>query len=512
MKRPVRTARVFSKANQAGRSVPPEPRSAPRGGSAGTLRPACHGWNRNRILAGTLVLTAVSNCLTGFAQAGESSSEPLSLERCIDKALGRSVDLELARLDIRAAEQAILQARAALLPHLDTRLSSGYLSGSSVTGLALLGGFEDTTELVDTSLGVKRGRDVSGPVWVSRTMLRYPIFEDGSIMGLNDAPAVASARAQKTALEWVRHLTREEVILAVTEAYLMAASSATQLALNEKKLHLLERRCAIVNEEKNLGMKIESEAEMDNSRLRGHEEALAISRVQAETARLRLAELVNPTTGEPVRIDTGLPSAPKLPDLPGLVETTLQGHPAFGAQRAAVERSAQEYRIARSRKYPAVSLKSDLIYGDDFSPPRRNLYTAYINFEIPLFDFGEREAAKEASRSKHESEQLRMRKVAEDLKTALIDLYGALHVIGQKVKTRNEVLAESATALEVARARHKAGAEAPLVVVDAEVDFLDKQLLLNEERLRELALYAALQNVMGGTWRWTHGGQEASAP
>ena len=58
------------------------------------------------------------------------------------------------------------------------------------------------------------------------------------------------------------------------------------------------------------------------------------------------------------------------------------------------------------------------------------------------------------------------------------------------------------TAFRLARSQWETGLVPQLVATDAELLLIDKKEALNDQRQKELAQFALLQNAAGGTWQW----------
>ena len=71
--------------------------------------------------------------------------------------------------------------------------------------------------------------------------LDYPVFKDGSIFGFNDAPTVEIKRAQRDALAWTAHLTREDVIYRITQVFVDTVSAQNRAEPVDRRVELLQR-------------------------------------------------------------------------------------------------------------------------------------------------------------------------------------------------------------------------------------------------------------------------------
>src|SRR5262249_25882818 len=145
-------------------------------------------------------LAVLLSILPYMAEAGESSEtlphHSLSLHECIAIALGESPALEASRFDVFSAEQAVRAAQGLLLPQVTGAADYLLFSGSRVSkfGVINLGSVTPSGSVVTaTTVG-------SAEVELYSAHLKYPLFAEGSILGLNNAPAVAEKKAKRQAL------------------------------------------------------------------------------------------------------------------------------------------------------------------------------------------------------------------------------------------------------------------------------------------------------------------------
>jgi outer membrane protein TolC len=117
-------------------------------------------------------------------------NRPLTLKDCISLALNESPALEATRLDLTSVTEQARAAHAELLPDITGRASYQLFSGSPTNKFAVID--------VGGGIGVGTGRNVDqGAVEIYSAHLAYPLFRDGSIFGLNTAPAEASRLAKR---------------------------------------------------------------------------------------------------------------------------------------------------------------------------------------------------------------------------------------------------------------------------------------------------------------------------
>ena len=162
---------------------------------------------------------------------------PLTLHDCIAIALGESPALEASRFDVLSAAQEVRAAQGMALPLLTGSAQYQLFSGSQLSkfGVLNLGNVTPNGTVVTSNTVGWSEVELYG------AHLSYPLFNDGSILGLNNAPAIAEKKAKKQALAWTVNLTREEVIYRIIDEFVTTVSARNRMALAERRVKLLDQ-------------------------------------------------------------------------------------------------------------------------------------------------------------------------------------------------------------------------------------------------------------------------------
>src|SRR5437899_3794037 len=207
----------------------------------------------NKVAACLVALLSILPCMS---KAGEGSAtlphHPLTLRGCVAIALGESPALEASRFDVFSADQAVRAAQGMLLPQITGGADYLLFSGSRVSkfGVINLGSVSPNGSVVTaSSVG-------SAEVELYSAHLKYPLFADGSILGLNNAPAVAEKKAKKQALAWTVNLTREEVIYRITDEFVTTVSARNRMGLAERRVKLLDQKVSITQKQQKHVLKL----------------------------------------------------------------------------------------------------------------------------------------------------------------------------------------------------------------------------------------------------------------
>ena len=420
---------------------------------------------------------------------------PLTLQDCIAIALGESPKLEATRFDLLAAGEEIRAAQASLWPNLKGSATGEAFSGEQTGKFRIV-----TTVPSGGGVNANRKVDLAG-IGIGGLKLEYPVFKDGSIFGFNDAPAVEIKRAQRNALAWTAHLTREEVIYRVTQVFVDTVSAQNRVQPIDRRVALLQRSVDIHKEEQEKGLLLPIDVKVVTEQLNDARSLSKIIHEQAVAGYLGLTRLLGLPSSSHIRVNSTLPEPPTPPDAAQLFHTMLALHPSLQVQRAKIEKAKQDYRLETFRLYPSMTLHGSALYVTDFDKDAHVLIGG-ITVDVPIFDFGAQLDTVRARRDTYNAEQASLGAVGNDLTSDLVRIYQEIYALSEKILTLQVEIGKLDRDLRVAQSQQQQGITPPLTAIDAEVVLVGKQDELNIVQSRRLLLYANLQKAMGGTWKW----------
>lgn len=411
-------------------------------------------------------------------------------------ATGESSKLEAGRLDLLAVGEEIRAARVSLWPEL-TGTATGEVFSGEQTGKF---GIVNTTNPAGGGISSTRQVDGAG-IGIFGLKLNYPVFRDGSIFGLNDAPAVERSRAQQEAQSWTTHLTREEVIYRITHAFVSTVSAQNRVEPLDRRVSLLEQSLGIAREQQGKGLLLPVDVSVANEQLRG---ARALSKViheQSVAGALELTRLLGMRSSSHIRLVNTLPTPPEPPSASLLLGSALTQHPQLSVQRANINKAKQDYRLERFRLYPTVTLHGSALYVTDFENDAHD-YIGAVTVGVPIFDFGAQRATVRARKDNYEAEQARLGSVADDVANQILNIYEQIYALSENILTLQGDIGKLDRDLRVSQSQQQQGIAQPLASIDAELQLVGKRDELAVVQTRRLLLYASLQRAAGGTWKW----------
>lgn len=426
------------------------------------------------------------------------SSHSLTLKDCLALALQESPLLESSRYDVASATDEIRAARAQTLPELTASGTAELFSGSPTSKFSVvnLGSATGPVAVNSNSVGL-------GAVEIYTARLKYPLFKDGSILGLNTPPAVAAKQARRRNLAWTARLRREDVIDRITDSYITTVSAMNRAGFAERRVNLLTKQADITREQQKQGLTLPIDVKLAQSQLNGARTLSKILREQAVAGKIQLARALGFDSPAELHLSNQLPEPPDPPSAEQILgNATLAQHPSFQVQKAVIDESQQDYRLERFRLYPSVTLDATATHIDDFSPASAEIYAGLLTVSVPVFDFGAQLAATRAKLAKYSAERARLGAVADDLTFQISAIYQSIYVLSQNILTLQQDVAKADRDLKVTGSQQQEGLAAPLTAIEKELHLIAKRDDLDGLEVRRLTLYAALQKAAGGAWKW----------
>jgi outer membrane protein TolC len=453
--------------------------------------------------AGLAALLSMAPLVLGGQEQLEIPSHPLTLNDCIALALNESPLLDASRLDVASATEEARAARGQALPELTATGSAQLFSGSPTSKFAI----------VNVGSGIAVGnpnntsnsnRSVSGAgVEVYSAHLSYPLFRDGSILGLNTGPAEAGKLARKRNLAWTSRLRREDVIARITDAFITTVSAENRAGYAERRVKLLSQQVDITQEQQKQGLMLPIDLKLARSQLSGAQTLAKILRQQSIAGRIEMARALGLESPDELHLSNSLPEPPEPPSAEKILSpAALAEHPSLEVQKATIDQARQDYRLERFRLYPSVTLQGSAVHIDDFGSSSAEVYIGTVAVDVPIFDFGAQMSTTRAKLAKYQAERARLSSVADDVTFEIVTIYQSIYVLSQNILSLQQEVAKADRDMQVTGSQQQQGIAAPLTAIEKELHLIAKRDDLDGLEVRRLMLYAALQKAAGGSWKW----------
>src|SRR6266568_7367388 len=426
----------------------------------------------NNVAAGLAALLFILPCTSEAQDALEAPrSHPLTLHDCIAIALGESPALEGSRYDVLSAAQEVRAVQGLALPQLTGSAGYQLFSGSRTGKFSVVNLGESNVASSLNTVGL-------GAVEIYSAKLTYPLFADGSILGLNNAPAIAEKKAKKQALAWTVNLTREAVIYRITDEFVATVSARNRMGLAEHRVKLLDQSVTITQEQQKQGLKLPIDVKVAKDEFSAAQTLLKLLREQAAAGSLGLSKTLGLSSSSKLSLTNILPDPPDPPPTTEqLLGACLNHHPSLEKQRAVIDQAKQDYRLERFRLYPSVFLDGSANYIDDFSGVSNSasVFSGAIAVSIPIFDFGAQLATTRSKLMKYKAEQARLFSTADDVNYEVLKIYQTIYTLTHNILSLQGDVAKAQRDVQVIQAQQQQGIGEPLIAIEKELHLIARQ-------------------------------------
>ncbi len=384
----------------------------------------------------------------------------LSLKRAIQIAISPEGNEQIQLLGeaLKQAQSRSAQARAALLPNLDSSLGYTNLTRNPYTS----GMHQTIPEAIGRPLVFPT---LAGPfdIMDARISVSQSIFDFGSIRRLQASQA--SVSAAKATMDY----TEEQVAARVARAYLRAIRADAELDTAQANIKLSQALLNLAESQKASGTGTGIEITRARVQLANDKQRLLVATNARRSAHLQLLRVMD------LPLDIELDLTDKLGYVP--VDPITLEH---AEEQAFKERSDLAAQLERenSARLSASAVKMERLpslhaFGDygtigigfhNARPTR----TLAATLRIPIFDGGRLDARRAESASQYRAEKIRTREIKEQIALEIRLSLDALRSAEEQIKVADEGLRLTENELAQARRRFEAGVAAGIEVTDAQ--------------------------------------------
>jgi outer membrane protein TolC len=448
-----------------------------------------------------ILLIAFTECYATLVAAA-----PLSLQNCIVQAIHHSPSLSAARHEAKALQEGVIKQQRALMPSLSAQTSAYEVNGAPATPFSALRVFDAENP--------HAGNAHWGPVGLESIGVQYPLIQNGSILGLNDPPEVAAARASlDKKLAWLL-LAEQKVVFDTITAYSYSVWYRNEAALASKILHLSEQRLEIIEYQAELELKLPQDVELARAQVVAAQEVEEFALRNSQNSIATLSALIGRPDSD-ITVDTNPEPTPQLPSLREFLAHVMPVHPALRVQEGQIEIARQQVRIDKAALWPSVKLNFGVAGSQDLEHFQGNTLSNFLSFiqvDIPLFDFGKRKAAVRASQEELASAQDSLKATDLELRDSISQTYHQIFDYDEQVATAQTDVLKATNAADLAEAERHEGLIDKLAWVEAQLQVPAMKIVLGQEQLLVQLKYAELRNLSGGIWNWLEDPAPPSVP
>jgi len=405
---------------------------------------------------------------------GPTDTLRLTLDAAIERALGQSEEIRLAKSQVAEMNGQVREAFAGALPQINGSVTYTRQFASIFQGL---GGDNNG----DTSFtNIFKNSPFGAPnAWAFEVTASQLLFSAGKV-----GAGLAAAKSARQAAELNRQESATDIAVRVRQAYLDVQYrhrllGVAAIAIEEARKQLRQVR---------LFHQAGTRAEYDLLRAQvdaaNQEPAVVAAANDYEVALLELKRLINVPLDQPVDLST--PLIPEDGTIPVVVEEELDAarRPAVAAAEASVRVQEQILRAAKADRWPTLSVSSTFSeqafpteifpFGQQF---RRN-WNAAVKISVPLFNGLRTEGTVARYRAQLDRAIANRDGVREQATLDLVQTRGELQRTQVLLLARRETVQQATQAQHIAQVRYTNGLTTQLEVSDA-------RLLLQQAQVNE---------------------------
>ena len=423
-----------------------------------------------------LALFTFSLAMPSSAQVSDAGRPVLrlTLRRAIEIALSPegNVGARLAQESVHLAEALHSRSRALRRPVIESHVSEQNLS---LNPQAI--GFQIETDEMSGFMLPRRVGPFS--VFDARVTARYNLLDPGT------KRHAEAARAQISVAEAARENRLDQVALQVARLYILGLRNNERVETARANVELSKILLSFAERQEAAGTGAVIEVTRARSQLAGDEYHLSAAQLEQEIAELRLLTEI----GQP--LDTRLELADSLKldlvrsqSLDESIELAKKSRNDIRVQARRIEKERLNDRAIHSERLPSIALFADL--GALNTNTDRPVATHTVGFAMrfPVFDGGRRASRRAEVQSKIRSEELRRKRIEDQLELEVRQSIRRLELSRGQVEVAE--LGRSLAEEELARARRRYGAG-----VTNSLEVVHAQARLREAQSNHIeALYA----------------------
>ncbi|MBM9595804.1 TolC family outer membrane protein [Roseitranquillus sediminis] len=397
----------------------------------------------------TVMAAAIAWTLAGQAQAQSLTDAFISAYR-------ESGLLEQNRALVRAADEDVAQAVAALRPVLN------YLASTTYTSPVGLG--QD-----NLSFGLGLSADLL-------------IYDNGA----TDYAVSAAKEAVLAAREALRGV-EQDVLLRAARAYFNVRRSAEFVDLAEGSVRVITQELRAARDRFEVGEVTRTDVAIAEARLAASRSTLAAAVGDLAQAREEYRAVVGDYPGQ-------LASPPATPSIPDTLDAAIaiarDRHPAI--KEAQRETQVAELNVLRAEASlgPTLSANADLNFDEDWD----NRRSVGLTFSGPIYQGGRLTSLVRQARARRDASRAALYSVVRQVEQAVGNAWAVLNVTGASIQAGQQQSQAADVALQGVQEELRLGARTTLDVLNAEQELLDARANLVSAQIdQQIAVYALWQ-------------------
>lgn len=381
----------------------------------------------------------------------------LGLKQAVEIALAPegNARVQLAGEGIRQAQARAGQARAALLPNLDSYLS-----------------YQDQTRNL-AAFGISIHLPIPGftfPTVVGPfNTMDARISGTQSVLELSSIKRFQASKTGVRAADFDAGSARDQITAQVASLYMSALAADAGVEAAQATVALAEATASLALNRKNAGTGTGIEVTRAGVEFANARQRLLVAENGRRRARLELLRAIGMNLETQLELTDKLSYAPVSEQaLKEVIETALASRPDWKAQKTREDSAHLNYSAVKYERLPSLVAFAD--YGsigtglNSASPTR----TYGVSLRVPVFDGGRRDARRGESASLLRQEQIRSSDLRAQVELEIRLAVDSLHSAAEQVNVAEDGLQQAEREVAQAQRRYEAGVTTSLEPTDAQ--------------------------------------------
>ncbi len=415
----------------------------------------------------------------GLMIGGGAASAQTTLAEALSNAYVESGLIDQNRAVLRAADEDVAQAVAALRPVVSW---SGNIRRSFGTGRTISANPLTGAESVTTRSSVTNTTTIG-------LAAELVLFDAGN-RRLNvdlSKESVLATRADLVSIE-------QQVLLRAVQAFMEVRRALETVTLRQNNLRVITQELRAARERFEVGEVTRTDVSLAEARLSGARSNLAAAQGALEQARAEYEAVVGTPPGQLVT-PRGLPTIPG--SVPNATQIALASHPDLIAAQHNVTAAELGVLIADTASKPRVSLSADYGITQDFDTEEyQRSGTVTLGAQAPIYQGGALPSQVRSAKAQRDQARAGLLQTSRAVEQNVANAYASLRVARASIEATRDQVRASTVAFEGVREEATLGQRTTLDVLDAEQELLDARASLISAQVDEtIAAYAVLSSI-----------------
>jgi outer membrane protein len=414
---------------------------------------------------------------------GAAGARAEDIADALARAYQTNPSLQSQRFELRALDEAYVQAHAGVRPSAELQVSADYADNR----------FGDSAQALRLVADPTVGRRLETNQGQAMVVLEQPLYSGGQASGAIEGAALR-IRGGRTALR----VSEGDLLLQVIATYADVRRDMQSLEVRRRNLAALERQLDITTARQEAGEVTRTDVAQAQAQRQAALAQIAAAQVQLQASRATYAALVGENPGE-LAPETPLPLLPATLD--EAFDRAEEGNPDLEQARLAEQQSRLEAQMAKTAARPRVTARTAYGVSGEFAPfysqDQDTAWTATISVSKPLFAGGAFQAAYRGALDRNGADRLRIEAARRQVIQNVLSAWNQAAAMRANIQVQIAQVAAAEVAFDGMSEEFRVGQRSTLDVLVAEQTLREAQLSLLSSRRDAYVAEAALLRQLG---------------